>query len=612
MDPLKGAARLLDEEELARLSERARLDAHTGVHGLKDGVDEGLSDEEEDALREREYALFVRGLVGLRYCARTYTLLRDARGLTPIVWGSWALGAEAFDMHRHPAEQIADAVTSAGVRVLEVAGLNERLACSPYAAVRLALARVLPPSAEPILTVLADDDDAAVRAAARAKIPIEDEWAGVFPISPEGHARELLEAARAVLEAAPLDINHDPDRAIAALAPLSDSLAVGCWERLLSSELVVTEQAWPPWLARLLDRPGGGRALARMASRWAGRGVSFGREHWMADAARLEEQARSRATAEILESMRSMASEDPERTSSARLMLAHAVVLIAPAKGDAVALLETILGSTMDDATSASPTIDTAAFRLCDVLARWPLEAIAQPLIEARRAGRRGRWTRITQAVWARLGPDPVIRERAMKDLESEDILVRRGAVHVVLAEHRDPERADALARDLYLRSPELRSTVLWYAPFLLPEARSALTRGELHLSAAIAVLHGTPNASDQDDGMWASVRELRAAALAETGEQRDDVFNSVHVLVREGDLWDASDLAFVREAIDLALGSDEEAFRLDSIVEAIGRVDAAESDELIAELEERASSEEMRECLESALARRRRKLAGD
>ena len=581
---LRPIAELLDDEELATLVERARLDAQTGVKGIPGADEDDGEDEREHDLRDREHSLFLRGLVGLRFAARAYALKKDPAGLRPIVWGSWALTAERFDMQLTPVEMIAGAVERVGPRLREIPGLAERLARSPSAWVRRALARALPSSEEGILRALAQDDDPEVRETARAKVGALDEWGGAFPIAPDGHAREVLEAAREVLDAQPYDLGRDAERAVVAFAPLSDALAIACWERLLSREPTSVE-AVSTWIARLLERPGGGAALARITVRWKERGRTPTHAPWLDAAAALDEGIRARASEELLARLRQEANE------SIRKELAEAVKVLAPAQGDARGLLETLLGASIEDAAGAPSEGDAVtAMHLSEVLARWPLEAVAEALVEARRAGRPGAWDRVTNPVWSRLGPDPVLRERARADLASDDVKVRRRAVSVLLGEHRDEDAGD-LARELY-RDRELRSAVLSYAPMaVMTEARRDLERGELGLSETITVLSCTP-AEEQTDAMWAAARTTRDAALAGAPKERHRALSEVEVLARGGDAWDPSDLAFVREAIELALADEREAWLFASIVPALERVDAPESEALLDELDARASEE--------------------
>jgi len=80
-----------------------------------------------------------------------------------------------------------------------------------------------------------------------------------------------------------------------------------------------------------------------------------------------------------------------------------------------------------------------------------------------------------------------------------------------------------------------------------------------------------------------------------------------MEVMVRAGGAWDASDLAFVRHAIELVLSDEEEeGWRLADIVAAIVRVTAPESAELLAELEARASSRSLKRRLAAHLAKAR------
>src|SRR5690606_32609205 len=186
---------------------------------------------------------------------------------TPIVWGAWGVHAagDIFQTHVDSEERIATAVASVGARVLEVPGLAERLAGSTLPAVRRALAQALPDSSEPILRALAQDDDPEVRKAARAKLGADDRGGGAFPIAPDGHPDEVLEAARRVLDKKAY--KREVDEAVQAFAPLSDALAVACWERVLAPYRIGKEQH-RAWLACLCERPGGGAALPRRLAPW--------------------------------------------------------------------------------------------------------------------------------------------------------------------------------------------------------------------------------------------------------------------------------------------------------------------------------------------------------
>ena len=584
--PMKRAETLLSKEELAQLTARARRDAHSGAEGegrFEDDGPEGL--DEQEARELREHARFERGMRGLRFAARTYALAGEAEGLGPVVWGTWALSAgKRWDLERTDGVErlIAATVERCGARVLEVPALAERLARSRHALVRETLAKALPVErGRRILEALAADPHADVRAAVAAKLGPLDRWGGAFPIPPDGHPDAVLEEARRVLELPWHAL--DPDDAVRALTPLSDALAVACWERLLMTELVSPETG-ALWLTRLLERPGGAAALGRLALSW-GRDASR-KVRWLEDATALDAAARERAYAELCAS----AKQTPEG-SEARDRVVDAIVILAPAEGDARALLEVILGAPIEEAESGpSARPDYAELKLSQLLLRWPLEPpLRATLVEARRAGMPGRWSRLSPLVWRALGPDPVLRARAMKDLDAPELEVRGAAAAALLGEHRDPDTHDALAQELYRREPTLRRMVLGYAPALLPEARADLERGALSLGTAQLVLRKTPP-EEQTDAMWAAVRPLRDAALA--GPEPEDALVHLDVLVRGGGAWDPSDLAFVRHAIELVLSNEEEqGFRLNDVLTALARVDAPESAELLDELEARARS---------------------
>src|SRR5690606_2981638 len=348
---------LFDREELERLVERARLDVQSGVKGEPWPEDVELDDDEEDALmeamHERGYARLHRGLTGLRLAARAYAASRDPKGLRPVVWAGWGVHASGFDVRGGAREVLAGAVRGVGERVFEVPGLAERLARCEVKAVRLALARALPASAEamPILRALAQDADPDVRAEAREKAGASDPWGGAFPISPEGHPREVLEAARAVLDMSDHEREKQPEEATRAFAPLSDALAVACWERVLSAEHLHPDTV-QAWLARLLERPGGGAALARLHALWSRRG-DYVRDEPGEEAAQLPSEVRARAFGELLEALRELdrrQSEGEEVEPFLDSKLARVARAIAPERGDARTLLEAVLGCSIESA----------------------------------------------------------------------------------------------------------------------------------------------------------------------------------------------------------------------------------------------------------------------
>lgn len=233
---------LLDPTELERFAARARLEAHSG----------SMNEDGGRGAFDRSHALVVRGLRALRLAAELHALRKDGESaLMPVVWGAWTLTRRVFELghHRGVDPVLVDAVAACGPRLLEIPGLAERIAGSPKAAVRRALARALPASARAIFHALTRDTDPETRAVAAERLGASaDDHA--FPASTEGHAEAALARARAVLTASAYETVRHPRRAVAAFARLSDALAVACWERLLSLEELYAEP---------IDRRGDGR-----------------------------------------------------------------------------------------------------------------------------------------------------------------------------------------------------------------------------------------------------------------------------------------------------------------------------------------------------------------
>lgn len=595
---------LLDDDELARLAERARLDVHTGVKGepRAKGDDDEYDDEADEAALAREHARFHRGLSTLRFAAEAYAVESDARGLTPVVWAAWAIHKGHFDVRLDSASVLAAAVKSVGARVFEVPGLAQALAGSDLTPVRLALASALSRGgeADAILLVLAHDVDPEVRAeVARKNGPI-DPWDGAFPIAPDGHSDEVLAAARAVLEAPWFRLA--PEDAVRAFAPLSDALAVACWERLLAAEHV-TSKAPSAWLPHLLARPGGGDALARLLTLWDSRPHAlYHRQEVEELAPAIPEETRARAFGELLRALGRIEEEERAAGEPAqpylRQQIAQIAVALAPARGDATLLLETILGAPIDTASEGEPAAhDTAASYLSDVLARWPIDdALRATLVEARRAEQPGRWRRIGRDVWESLGPDPVLRERARRALDDESAHVRSRAVVELLGPLHDPAEDGTVldvARRLYAR-PELRLGVI-YRDLLLDEARRDLEEGRLGLEEALAVLLRTKT-EQQTDAMWSAARALRDAPTEDGKPRLAALFNTL--MIRAGSEWEPSDLAYVRAVAEEAFTSPEAARHIRFVVATLDAVDAPESAELLAELDARAITPELKKEL--------------
>jgi len=598
---------LLDPEELARLAERARLDAQTGVKGEPRSKD--ISIEEDDAASARETARLSRGLTGLRFAGRAYALSQDPKGLRPLVWAAWAIEACEREVRADPRELIAAAVASVAERVFEVPGLAQKLATSDIAPVRRALAEALRPDGQgrPILHALAQDADPEVRAAAVRKVGASDPWAGAFPVAPDGHSREVLVEARAVLEEPWYRLGDDPERAVRALAPLSDALAVACWERLLTPEHV-TDRAMRAWLPRLIERAGCGAVLARLIALWLRRGDASYSTGKLEEAASLPHEARARAFAELLEVLRELERAERAGAQAERYLssdIARAAATIAPERGEARVLLETILACPIDEASSHEahePASEHghATSALSEVLARWPLEgALRDALVEARRAQRPGRWANVGFMVWSALGPDEVLRERARRDLDADDGQVREAAVKALLGTQHDPTQdgsVEEAALRLYER-PALRAAVIGSSAAVRAQARRDLERGELRLEEALVLLRKTPR-EEQTDAMWRATRALRDHALE--GEERERALLGAQHLIRAGDEWDASDLAYAREVIEPALTNEHHGW-LGALLASIARVDAPPSAALLAEIDARASTPEQRARLAAA-----------
>lgn len=598
---------LFEPEELAQLAERARLDAHSGVKGEphEPHEDPDVEDAAAEAAMARSFARLSRGLAGLRCTANMYGAARDPKGLRSVVWAAWAVESTGFETRHGPDETIAGAVESVGARVFEVPGLAERLAGSRLQRVRLALAVALPPGgqSDPILRLLAGDADPQVRAAAREKIASDDPWGGAFPISPEGHPQEVLEAAHAVLELPGYRVGKAVQEAVDAFAPLSDPLAVACWERLLSHEYIGND-ALQTWFPCLLERPGSGGALVRLVALYRQRGHAFFITSALKEV-ELAREVRQRAFSELLAGLRDLEREDRMSESAAEMRsprheLANIAAVIAPEDGDGGALLETILGSSIDAASTPEPegANDHHMHYMCSILSKilagWTLDgALREALVEARRADQPGRWARVGPQLWNTLGRDPVLRERARRALDEGDENARSEAVSALLGTHFDPDEdgtREEVANALYDR-PELRAAVIWRArSLILPRAREDLEHGRLALDEALAVLSGTP-AGEQSDAMWDAVRALRAEQLAGDDEMRRRALKAPAALIRAGDGWEPSDLAYAREVSEQALRIEENDQLLADLILALERIDAPESALLMEEIEARATS---------------------
>jgi hypothetical protein len=601
---------LLDPDELARLAERARLDAHTGIVGAPVSDDDDDDDEAWETQSNRDFALARRGVTGLRFAARAYAANLDEAGLMPAVWGGWVIGKKRYEFDTSIELELGGAVRACAARILEVPGLDSRLARSRRGYVRGAPAAALPRERLDVLSALARDPEPSVRDAARKKLG--DDAPAFFPAPVDGIPEAALARARAVLAMPTYMLHPKPRRAVAALAALPDRAAVACWELLLSVDVTWKRPA-STWIPRLVARPGGDAALVRLLERWAGRGSGASMHTWLGGVKRLPASRRKEAFDALVDRFRELESDDARAAVPQRFRrdLASCAVAIAPDRGDARALLETVLGSRIEDAARGSDAHDSSAWRLSEILLSWPLGRVRGALRRAQREGRPGRWRRVSYEVFEALGPDPVLRRRALRELDSKDPEKRRVAV-LLLLKHRDPEKDGteaALARRLFAR-PELRLAVLRHAIGIDGLARRHLLADRLTAEEAAIVL---ANSTEQqiDDRHWAAARRARDAALDGAPEERARVFEQcVGGLVRPGRSWDPSDLAFVRAAVDHALSSEAAAPALERIVLAICKVDGAESSALLRDIEARATSAEAKAAVSSATALRRRSAA--
>ena len=245
---------------------------------------------------------------------------------------------------------------------------------------------------------------------------------------------------------------------------------------------------------------------------------------------------------------------------------------------------------------------DHPALTLSELLGRWPLdEGLRAELVAARRAGRPGRWKRVSQAVWDGLGPDPVLREKARAELDDASAEVRAAAVRALLGPLHDPSEdgeLEAVARELY-RRPALRGTVLWTVDALLADARRDLDAGALDLASAIVVLQRTP-AEEQTDALWSAVRALRDRAMTDPDDPSWRNIQASQTLIREGDEWEASDLAYARALDERAFTVPKAEGHLVFLIGVLERKPGEESAAMLREIDERATTDRLREVVKA------------
>ena len=375
-----------------------------------------------------------------------------------------------------------------------------------------------------------------------------------------------------------------------------------CWERVLAPYRIGEEQH-RVWLACLCERPGGGAALARLLALWNRNGHFIGRGITVAP---LSEEVRARVFVDLLAALRER--EREERASEGELAqphlrkhLAKVAVQLAPEAGDARALLEVILGCPIVRASEepAPEGFDHPALTLSELLGRWPLdEGLRAELVAARRAGRPGRWKRVSQAVWDGLGPDPVLREKARAELDDDSESVRAAAVRALLGPLHDPSEdgeLEAVARELY-RRPALRGTVLWTVDALLADARRDLDAGALDLAGAIVLLQRTPP-EEQTDALWSAVRALRDRAMSDPEHPSWRDIQLSQRLIRPGE-WEPSDLAYARAILERAFTVPKAEGHLAFLIGILERKPGEESAAMLRDIDERATTDRLREVV--------------
>jgi|GEM_PF-4515990 len=597
---------LLGGDALARLTERARLSAHQGAIGTETESDDDEVDRaREQAIADADYARSVRGQIGLRFAASVYGCSADPLGLTPAVWATWAAAKRDWDDRWTPEQAIAAAVSSCGPRLLEVPGLIERLATATSAQVRCALATAVPVSEQAVLRALATDSQSGVRAAANARICDASARGDAFPISTEGHDEQTLAPARKLLELPSYAHGSHAREAVRAMLPLSDALAVACWERLLFTNFALGRHA-ALWIGQLLAREGGPASLVRILAQWTRAGEGYFSAYRLARVKGLSVAARAVAFDALVSAFRSEPKDPNDDFDTLRRHCVNAAVGLAPRDADAETLVEAVLGVPIKDAATSDSEGDSDATALSAVLTRLRLgRSLLATMRRMRREGIPGRWARVSHEVWKSLGRDPVLRRRTFRELDSEDENVRYRGLRALLEEQRVPAEDGskaAFARKLFAR-PALREPLLRVAPAaVLTLARRALLREELSIAALRAALDAHVDGAD-GDRVWGSLRSMRdrVLAIATTDAEERDL---AETLVRTGGDWEASDLAVIRAAVARIFVTEDGdgPNTLRYLVSALLRVDVPESAEMLAMLTARATTDDQRGHLDATV----------
>lgn len=583
----------LPSDALGRLLEQSRMSVQTGTEGTE--VPEG---EEEDVIlggptRDADYARTMRGLVGLRFCAAVYGSERREEGLLAADFACWARHAGVWAMEYDTEYALIAAVKSCGARMMEVPGLAERLAASPYERVRYALAQSLPKSAVSVLQGLAGDANKDVRKAANARLDVALRT-DAFPISTDGHSEAVLAKARRILDLPTHHYDKHQRTAVLAMRPLSDPLAVAVWERLLLAGSVRDDQ-FLPWIRALLERPGGEHVFVRLFTGWCRTQDSYFVEDKLKKLGKLSNEARCR----IFEALLSAMNEVPEDRT--RAQFARCVAHLAAPCCDLMKLLEVVLGVPIERASDTAHDYDYPLVELGKAFDKVPAQrALHKVFLAALREGARGRWKRLPGSVWKRLSPDPVAREHAHRELALLSSVDDDNLAELVrnLFQHRDPvlDGTEAkLVGSLYAH-PRLRPALIQQTKEGKKLAKQSLLRDELAIDAVCEfVLRGLADRSQREaDQLWASVRRARDTALAVTF----DIDQCA--LIRPGQSFEQSDLAVAQRAYAVLLANEPMEGDYLRFINVLHAVRAPESEAMLNQLVETSEVPGLKDVIES------------
>jgi len=501
-------------------------------------------------------------------------------------------GPWAEDRHQ-VSDALAAAVKSCAPRFTEVPGLAERLAKSTYTSVRIALAQVLPKSEVSLLRALAQDANRDVREAANKRLDASLR-SDAFPISTEGHDESVLAKARHILELPTHQYGKHQPEAVLAIRPLSDALATAVWERLLLAGHVGGAQFWP-WLAALLERPGGEHALVRLLTEWSRTDDSFFVAYSFEKIGKLSVAACNRTVDALL-----LAIRDAPKEGYLRSQMAQCTSRLVTPRYDKMKLLEGVLGVPIHEAAETLPDHHYPSYELAKPLTLAPVRGpLREVLIGALRDGKRGRWQHVPHAVWVRLGADPSIREKTIQSIETA-AADKRGELVATLLQHRIPELDGTeakLVESLYV-NPELRPALIRTTKAGKVLARRSLLKGELAMDAVaeftLCGIERKDPESRQSDRLWVAVRRARDAALANAFDI------DLCALIRPGETFEPSDLALAQRAYEKLLANEPMEGDYLRFINALANVKAAESQAMLDTLAEKSEVEGLKDVIAS------------